>query len=854
MVMRAEPHTEDFLRLVIDTIPTMAWSLGPEGIVDFVNQRWVDYTGLTLEQELEEPTRPMHPDDLPRVMEKWRADIAAGEACEDEMRLQRADGEYRWFLIRTAPLRDERGKIIKWYGAAIDIEDRKQAEMKSRALIDAIPQQIWSAPPDGNTDYCNERWRSYTGIELKDLRGYGWKSMIHPEDRDRVLKAWKQSVTNGTPYEQEERHRGADGNYRWFLSLALPMRDAEGRIVRWYGTNTDIEDRKRAEEALRKSEKLFGAFMDHLPGFAWMKDIEGRYVWVNKKELELEVYRDGAIGKTDADLWPAEVASAYGANDQQVIATREALQTVEPSLLDGELSSMIVCKFPIFDQDGSVVMVAGAGVDITDRKRAEEALWDSLNLVRSITEETTDAIYAKDREGRYLMINTAGARFLGKSPEEVIGLDDTRLFSTETAATIIARDRSILESGETRTDEDISPGPSGVRIYLTTKGPLRDSSGAITGLFGVSRDITERKRADDLLRRSEEKFKTLFGIAPVGISVLDRQRNLVDSNPALEQITRLSREELLNGAWRRRTYLNPDGTPKLPGQLPTERAMAENRRINDLETGIVTENGEIIWVQVSVAPLTLPDASQVVITQDITERKRAAKKLEEANRQLRILSQQLFHIQEEERRHLARELHDEIGQTLTAAKINLKIIAPDVPAKVSSRLDDSIQLLDRLLRQVRQLSLDLRPPLLDELGLVPTLRWLVDQQAQRAGLRVTFTANVNGVELDPDVQTACFRVAQEAITNIIRHSGAKNVSVELRLEAGRLTLGVRDDGAGFDPAAMQESATLGLVSMKERASLAGGGLEVHSTSGRGTEIQAWFPLRRGEQPSGTKIQ
>ena len=195
-------------------------------------------------------------------------------------------------------------------------------------------------------------------------------------------------------------------------------------------------------------------------------------------------------------------------------------------------------------------------------------------------------------------------------------------------------------------------------------------------------------------------------------------------------------------------------------------------------------------------------------------------------------------------------MHDEIGQTLTAAKINLKIIAPDVPAKVTGRLDDSIQLLDRLLRQVRQLSLDLRPPLLDELGLVPTLRWLVDQQAQRAGLRVTFTANVDGLEIDPDAQTACFRVAQEAITNIIRHSGAKNVAVEVRCNAERLTLSVRDDGAGFDPAVIQQRTaqefTLGLVSMKERALLVRGGFEVQSAPGEGAEIRAWFPLAPGE--------
>src|SRR6266446_4134872 len=190
------------LRLIIDTIPTMVWSVRPDGAVDFVNQRWLDYTGLTLEEEVEDPTRALHPEDLPRVMEKWLVDMAAGKPSEDEMRLQRADGEYCWFLVRTAPLRDERGNIVKWYGVSIDIEDRKRAESQSRTLLDAIPQQIWSGPADG------------------------------------------------TPYEQEERHRGADGRYRWFLSRGVPLRDDDGRIFRWYGTNTDIEDRKQTEEDL----------------------------------------------------------------------------------------------------------------------------------------------------------------------------------------------------------------------------------------------------------------------------------------------------------------------------------------------------------------------------------------------------------------------------------------------------------------------------------------------------------------------------------------------------------------------------------------------------------------------------
>jgi len=245
-------RTEDRVRLIIDTLPTMVWTVRPDGAVDFVNQRSLDYTGLSLEEQIEDPTRAVHPEDLPKVMEKWLADMAAGESSEDEMRMRRADGEYRWFLVRTVPLRDEQGNVVKWYGVSIDIEDRKRAESQSLALIDAIPQQIWSGPPDGTLDYCNDRWRSYTGLRLEDLRGDGWQTMLHPDDRVRMLQAWRESVVNETPYEREERHRGADGTYRWFLARGVPLRDSEGHVLRWYGTNTDIEDRKKAEQELRQ--------------------------------------------------------------------------------------------------------------------------------------------------------------------------------------------------------------------------------------------------------------------------------------------------------------------------------------------------------------------------------------------------------------------------------------------------------------------------------------------------------------------------------------------------------------------------------------------------------------------------
>jgi PAS domain S-box-containing protein len=168
---------------------------------------------------------------------------------------------------------------------AVANKELKKLRDDLRLVVDTIPQQIWSGPADGTLDYCNERWRSETGLRLEEIQGEGWQRMLHPEDRARVLNAWRESVVHGTPYEQEERHQGADGNYRWFLSRGLPLRDAEGRIVRWYGTNTDIDDWKQSEEDLQRSRSdLENAFqkikslqdqlrvvIDTIPAIVWSK-------------------------------------------------------------------------------------------------------------------------------------------------------------------------------------------------------------------------------------------------------------------------------------------------------------------------------------------------------------------------------------------------------------------------------------------------------------------------------------------------------------------------------------------------------------------------------------------------------
>ena len=250
------------------------------------------------------------------------------------------------------------------------------------------------------------------------------------------------------------------------------------------------------------------------------------------------------------------------------------------------------------------------------------------------------------------------------------------------------------------------------------------------------------------------------------------------------------------------------------------------------------------WMSDSGTVIRNEDGSPVAVVgtvRDVTDKKRAEGRL-------RDLSRRLIEVQEEERRRLARELHDEVGQTLTAIALGLRAAGRSCGAAAGPHIEECIGVVDGAIRQIRNLSLDLRPPMLDDLGLVATLRWLLDRQAGLAGYRARFVADPDEGRLDPAVATAAFRVAQEALTNVARHAGARHVVVRLRLRGGGLELVVADDGGGFDPGAALGSGArgegLGLLGMRERAALLGGRLAIRSAPGRGAVVRLTIPTGR----------
>jgi len=379
-------------------------------------------------------------------------------------------------------------------------------------------------------------------------------------------------------------------------------------------------------------------------------------------------------------------------------------------------------------------------------------------------------------------------------------------------------------------------------------GSLRQhelTEAADTANILLQEEMDERRRVEEALRASELRYRRLFETARDGILILNADTGQIDDvNPFLTDMLGYTREQLLgNKLWEIGPFKDVEASKAEFRELQREAYV----RYEDLP--LETKAGKAINVEF-VSNIYQVNGDRVVQCniRDITQRRLAEEKLKRYSRKLQVLSRRLVEAQEAERRNIARELHDQIGQSLTVIQLNLQtiLLAPGTKA-LPARLKDSLAVVDRVQKQVHDIALNLRPMILDDLGLEPALRWFTKRQAALAGLQARFHADPLKQRLNMVVETECFRVAQEALTNVVRHAKAKNINVELRKEARQLHLRVFDDGLGFDVVAVREEAlrgaSLGLLGMEERAALAGGGLEFKSVPGKGTEVHAWFPLK-----------
>ncbi len=287
--------SEAQLRNMIDTIPALAWCCFPDGTTEFSNKRWLEYTGLSQDEALGWGwQRAVHPDDLEKLVEMWRAVMASGEPGGGEARLRRFDGEHRWFLIRAEPGRDEHGNIVRWYGTSTDIEELKRAEKELQDLVDYIPQLVMIHDPDGRRLYANRGALDYFGRTFEEFQEPDFdRTVIHPEDWERVTNARKQ-ISGDQSFELEARMLGKDGLYRWFLFRYNPLRDCDGRVLRWFVTGTEIEALKQAEERVQ-NENL--ALREEVDKASMFEEIVG-----NSPTLRAVLTRVAKVAPTESTI------------------------------------------------------------------------------------------------------------------------------------------------------------------------------------------------------------------------------------------------------------------------------------------------------------------------------------------------------------------------------------------------------------------------------------------------------------------------------------------------------------------------------------------------------------------------
>ncbi|HYX30560.1 MAG TPA: PAS domain S-box protein [Pyrinomonadaceae bacterium] len=705
------------------------------------------------------------------------------------------------------------------------------------------------------------------------------------------------------------------------------------------------------------------SFVNSLPGYSWMKDLNGRYVYGNAALQTLSAYRAGYIGMTDADIWPAEIAKVYRANDLKVIAERKPLETIEPYLIDGQDHFMHVSKFPIFDHRGAVIMVGGSSVDITERKKAEAALRTAEQHYRDIFENAGEGIFQTTPEGRYIAANPALARMHGfDSPEELMsqrqspdayvdparrevfkrmletkgvvrafefdlarrdgtnicvsvnaravrdedgairyyegtvqditepkasqealreseeryrdlvenshelicthGLDGLILTANNAAAIALGYDldlfvgkkniRDILAPEVSRQFDEYMErlrrhgSTGGLMLVQTSSGERRvweyynslRTEGVDTPIVrGMARDVTEQRRAETALRESEERYRELFENSRDAIYVHDLRGFYTSVNRAAEQLSGFPRDEIIG-----RHYSNFVSPQHLKDARENFCRKLDVPIETTYEAEALRKNGEHVPVEVS-SRLIYKDGNVVGVqgtVRDVSERKRS-------QRALQTYARRVIEAQEIERQNVARELHDEIGQILTAVLLNLQSVERTCTFRTCvPDVKESIQVVEDALKRVRELSLELRPSLLDDLGLVAAARWYAARYTARSGIVTEIIGDNDIGRISRELETACFRIIQEALTNTARHSRATRADIQIKRTNVHLYLTVRDNGIGFDAEALlngQPSAlALGLHGMSERASAVSGHLDIESAPGRGTQVRVMVPL------------
>jgi len=625
--------SEQEFRLLVDTIPTLVWSAGSDGNIDYVNKRALEYFGAPLNEIIGWGwTGKAHPEDVAFKTRTWLANLESGIAHNVDCRFRGADGRYRWFAVSGAPLKAGDGRVIRWHGVLIDIDDRKKAEEalresedKLRQIIETVPGLIWSADPAGEPTQFNQRLLDYSGVRLEDFQHGGWETFLHPADFPKTAKAFYHAIQTGTSYEAVHRLRRSDGEYRWHHARGEPLHDREGRIVQWYGLSVDIDDRMKAEEALRSSEYNLQKIIETVPSHLWSTDAVGEPTQFSQRALDyygiqLEDFkRGGWENYVHPDDYPETARAFYhaiqtGTSYQDVVRLRRA---------DGEFRWHDARAEPLRDRQGRIVQWYGLSVDIDDAKKAEDRLRRSeANLAEA--QRLTHCGVSVYNETTLLYASEEIYRIWGFDPAQ--GVPSLEAMWQRVHPDDLAQ---VQRGWDKKPNYSLAYRivlPDGTVKHLESIGqPVRSESGELKEFVTTQIDVTERKRAEEAIRESEYKLRQIIETVPTFLWSTETDGKVSYVNQRILDYCGVRLEDFVQNGWG--AFLHSDDLPE------TVRAFS-----HAIETGTSHEavhrvrrsDGEYRWFHSRSEPLRDQQGCIVQwygLSMDIDEAKKAEDRL-----------------------------------------------------------------------------------------------------------------------------------------------------------------------------------------------------------------------------------